>query len=425
MHGPLFLYLDPGTGSLLLYSLVGIGATLLFALKSVVYNFKGRIFNRNVKTIDNKKYEIVFHSEGGKYFHVFQPVIEELCKRKISSVYITPDENDTAFTIQNEYFKVINPGNEMITIAYMNNIKADIVISTTPHLDIYMWKRSKYVKKYVNILHGPNAPDFFEKYALCFFDIVFSVGKFFEIGQTALDKKRNLPQKTYYDTGCTYYDYLLKEYNSNIDKDLKSDGKTILYAPTWGYERSSFFSVGKDIIKKLVESNYNVIFRPHPQFFVSHIKEYNSFIEETKKWEKHNYLSIDRNKTPITSMKKSDLMITDFSGILFDYSYITEKQVLLLNVDNATGGYEAEELIPLGLDFDIPASKSLAHQLTEEEVKNIDQTVKLFLEKKEDNREKIRKFRDDNIYNFGNAGSACADAIISIQKSLEVAEETK
>ena len=117
-------------------------------------------------------------------------------------------------------------------------------------------------------------------------------------------------------------------------------------------------------------------------------------------------------------MRKADLMITDFSGVLFDFAYITERQVLLLNVENASGGYEAEEMIPLKIDFDINASKTLAHQLSKEETQNIVETVGKYLASKQDNQEKIRKFREENIFNFGNAGSAAADAIISIQKSI-------
>lgn len=411
----LFLYLDPGTGSLLLYSLIGIATTLAFALKGVFYNFKDRLFNKGSKTIVQQKYGIVFHSEGGKYFHVFKPIIEELCNKKVPSVYITPDKEDTAFSFQNDFFKVINPGNEMVTISYLNNLTADVVISTTPHLDIYMWKRSKNVGRYVHFFHAPTGSDFYEKYALTFYDDIFSVGPFTEKGQNALDKKRNQPPKKYYNIGCTYYDYMLKEYEA---LSAVSDGKTILYAPTWGYERSSFFSCGQDVMKKLLEAGYNVIFRPHPQFFVSHVNEYNQFLESIKKCKNYERFSVDTNKTPIDSMKKSDLLLTDFSGVLFDYAYLSEKQVLLLNVKSACNGYEAEELIPLGADFDIPASKTLAHQLTEEEAADIVQTVKYWLENKADNKEKIRKFRDENIFNFGKAGAAAADAIIQIQKNV-------
>ena len=75
-------------------------------------------------------------------------------------------------------------------------------------------------------------------------------------------------------------------------------------------------------------------------------------------------------------------------------------------------------MIPMECDFDIPASKALAHQLNEEETENIEDTVKYWLANKADNKEKIRKFRDENIYNFGKAGAAAADAIIQIQKNL-------
>ena len=410
-----YAYIDPGTGSLLLYSLIGIATTLIFALKGLFYAIRDKLFTKGLKISEENKFGIVFHSEGSKYFHVFLPVIEELCKRKVPSVLITPDANDSAFEFKNDYFRVINPGNEMVTISFMNNIHADLVISTTPHLDIYMWKKSKNVKKYIHLFHSPTGSDFYEKYALSFYDIIFSVGNFNEKGQKELDNKRNLPQKQYYNIGCTYYDYMLKEYK---EYSTNSDGKTILYAPTWGYERSSFFSCGQEIMKKLLEAGYKVIFRPHPQFFVSHIKEYSKFLEEIKKAPNFNNFSIDTNKTAIISMKKSDLLLTDFSGVLFDYAYLSEKPILLLNVSNAYYGYEAEEMIPLSCEFDIPASKTLAHQLTNDEVQEISQTVKKYLTEKSNNTNKIQSFRNENIYNFGSAGEAAALAIIKIHENL-------
>ncbi len=417
------LYLDPGTGSLLLYALLGIITTLWFAIKNIFFSFRGLFSKSKISVDKNESFRIVFHSEGGKYFHVFKPVIDELIKQKEKSIYVTPDANDPALKLQGEYFTVLQPGNELATINFMNHINADIVVSTTPHLDIYMWKRSKHVKKYAHLFHAPTGIDFYEKYALSFYDIILCVGPFTEEAQAELDKKRNLPQKQYIPVGCTYYDYMLSEYSEKekqadiiqMLKNKNSKQGTILYAPTWGKLRSSFFSTGQTIMRKLLEAGYDVIFRPHPQFYVSHKQELESFMKEFSNF---TNLTIDNEKTPVKSMILSDLLITDFSGVLFDYAYLSEKPVLLLNVETATAGYEAEDLEPLNIGYDINASKTIAQQLTENEINNIESTVENILNNINDNKARISEYKKQNVYNFGQAGKACADSIVRFLETL-------
>ena len=129
-------------------------------------------------------------------------------------------------------------------------------------------------------------------------------------------------------------------------------------------------------------------------------------------------LTIDNEQTPVLSMIKSDLLITDFSGVLFDYAYLSEKPVLLLNVSTALDGYEAEELQPLNSSFDINASLELAHQLSEDEIKRIDSFVIDILNNAK-TKEKIKDFKEKNIFNFGNAGKKAAETIIQIYNNLE------
>ena len=139
-----FLYLDPGTGSLLLYAVVGITTTVLFALRGFWYSLRSRIFvgKRNaVKEIPN----LVFHSEGKRYWQVFQPVLKALDEYGIKYGFVTPDKNDPVFTAGLRNVVPICPGKDLMAISYMNSIKAKIVVSTTPQLDVYMLKRSKKV----------------------------------------------------------------------------------------------------------------------------------------------------------------------------------------------------------------------------------------------------------------------------------------
>ncbi len=410
-----FAYLDPGTGSLLLYAVIGIASSIIFALRNLWYRMIEFFFSKKSGGTTEKKAlpDIVFHSEGGKYWQVFKPMIQELLKRNIECAYITPDKTDEGllFAKENTLYRPINPGKEMMTISYLNNIKTKLVISTTPGLDVYMWKRSKHVEKYIHVFHAPTGIDLYEKYGLSFYDCIFSVGDFQEAAQNKLDDYRGLSHKKFYPTGCLYYDYMVEELKS-VNQDEAGDGNTILYAPSWG-ARSSVVKYGTKIIEKLLETNMNVIFRPHPQSFVSD----KQIIEDIKKHFTGNAsFSFDTNRTGITSMIKSELLVTDLSGVLFDYAYLFNKPILIVNYETKLGGYEAEELGDEA--WDVKASLELAEKAGDD-IENLPNQIMSIKQNNEQISEKILKFKQENIYNFACAGKAAADNIVKILEELK------
>ncbi len=409
-----FLYIDPGTGSLLVYALVGIASSLFFILKGFFYNLYVAlvaVFHKKDKTeVESSRRQvnpIVFYSEGNKYFHVFEPVIKEMIDRKVPCTYVTPDKNDQAFGLVCDTFTVICPGNDLVTIYYMNNISCDVVVSSTPHLDIYMWKRSKRVKKYVHIFHAPCGVDYYEKYALSFYDVILSLGDFMPLAQNYLDDKRHLPRKQYYQVGNTYYDKMVATVAAMESR--KADTPTVLYAPTWGYSRSSFFTTGQQFVMQLLKDGYHVIFRPHPQFYTSHQKELDAFLDQVKEYP----LVLDKDPSPLGSMSQSDILISDYSGIVIDFAYLFQKPILLSTSRLSSAGYEDEEL-PEDISFDKKAIHFVGHELTAAEAADISATVASCLASSDENASRIRAFRDNNIYHFGSAGKYAADAILDV-----------
>lgn len=111
-----------------------------------------------------------------------------------------------------------------------------------------------------------------------------------------------------------------------IEKDLykRADKeKTVLYAPSWG-TRSSINTFGPEMIEKLLAGGMKVIFRPHPQSFISDKEKLDDLFN---KFAKNENFILDKNKTGMESMANSDLMISDFSGVIFDYYYLFNKPV--------------------------------------------------------------------------------------------------
>jgi hypothetical protein len=382
----------------------------MFSLRNIWYWVLERVFSGRFTALKQSLPELVFHSEGGKYWQVFEPVIKAWLSRKYPCAYITPDSGDPAFNLakENSLFTVLCPGKEMITISFLNNIKTKALVSTTPNLDVYMWRRSKNVSRYIHLFHSPTSVEFYEKYALSFYDDILTVGEFQEEEIRQLDISRNLPEKNFYPTGLTYFDYMLEKLGG-----LKRETSrfTVLYAPSWG-ARSSLSLYGAKIIEILVQENIPLIFRPHPQSFISG-KE---IIEDIRRKYTNNALfSFDSNRTGIISMNNSDILITDLSGILFDYAFLFSRPVILAASEVFSGGYEAEDIT--GPLWDKESAKALAFDLSgnPNRLPGLIREIKTGLKKTGNT---INAFRDKNICNFGTAGKAAADHIESILRKI-------
>ena len=408
LASPSYAYLDPGTGSLLLYAIMGIAVTALFAIRALWYTLKGKAYLVGTASVSTGLPDIIVHSEGGNYWQVFEPVIASLARDGASCAYVTPDPADPGLSAGMPHLKAFRPGGNMATIAWMNAARAGVVVSTTPHLDVYMLKRSKRVKRYVHLFHAPTDIVFYEKYAFDWYDCLLIVGSFQKAGIRELERKRGTPVKELLPTGCTYFDYLLEEISA---LPTRMDGPpAVLYAPAWGV-RSSVLTHGSGVIDSLVSRGMKVIFRPHPQFYVSH-SEIIRDIE--KRLAGTDLVEIDRNRTGISAMARSDVLITDLSGILFDYACLITRPILLANSDADPGGQEGEDIS--GALWDVLASKELAYALVDE-LESLPDLVTRARRSTGEYRQKAREFRDRTFYNFGEAGPAAAGNILSVFRS--------
>lgn len=370
-----------------------------------MFSFKSRL----KRFVGNKEYDIVIHTEGNRYHYVFRPLVDLFLENNIQLTIITHDKDDAFSQIKHAKLEIIYAGNDYATFSLLNNLHANIVISTTPHLDIYMWKKSKYVKKYIHIFHSPTGIDFYEKYALSYYDIIFTAVTNTDKAQEYLDKKRKLPSKQFYNIGCLYYDSMLAEVQHHKRENFD---KTILYAPSWG-NRSSLYTIGFDLLTKLMELNYKVIFRPHPQSFISDKTLLDSIFDQFKT--NGNFL-LDNSKMPLESMMNSDLLITDFSGILFDYYYLVQKPILLASDSVKTNGYEVEEL-PQELMFDKVYSEKFSEKLNIDLLEN--HLDKIASRSQPPTTFPLHSIKESYVLvNFGQAAKVAYDTILQIHTEI-------
>ncbi len=408
----ILLYIDPASTSALLYIIIALIAALAFALRGFFYKVKNLFLGKGfINSNDFENIDILFYSEGKQYWPVFLPVIRALEKKKVTCAYLTSDKDDLGLNYKSDYYSSKYIGNLTMTSIYLNKLKAKFVGMTTPQLDVMMIKRSKNVKHYAHIVHAPIDIFTYRKFAFDYFDSIFCSGLHQIEGIRKLEEKRGTNKKLLLETGLTYYDIMLDEINNMSLPEKKNP--IVLVAPTWK-EYSIINRFGIKFFESLMKnSSYNVILRPHPQSFVSFPK----IMEEIEERFKNELrFSIDRKPLATESMAKSDLMISDLSGVFWDYAFLYSKPVLLLKTEFDTiEGYEGSEL-----NYEMWEKRErsrLGKEFDEKDVEIISSLVNELLENPPINQ--LEELKNESVYNFGNAGETAANQILEIINGLE------
>lgn len=407
---PVFAYIDPMSGSTILYVVAGFFAALFYGLRGFFYRlinlWLGRGFTLNTTDEDHA---MVFYSEGKQYWNVFKPIIESLADRKVKTLYLSSSEDDPGLKYKSSYLDSRYLGGMAQSWVTLNNLQADLVVMTTPQLDIMTLKRSKRVKHYCHVLHSPTDIHSYRKFAFDYFDSVLCSGPYQIESIRKMEENRGSNKKVLLETGLTYYDILKKDPDQH---EKKQDARpTVLVAPTW-QPFSIMNRFGEELIEKLMEiDKYQIILRPHPQSYVSFPDIIQSMEE---RFEGIEHFHWDRNPSGAESLNSADLMISDISGVVFDFAFLKERPVLFFDVPFTGKGMEAANLEHPAWDMEIRSE--LGALCKEEDLQDLESIVDGLLDKP---AQDLKVLRDQSLYNFGRAGEAAASQLLEILEELK------
>lgn len=329
------LYIDPGTGSMLFAVLIGLIGALNYLLKSWIVKIRFIMSSGKQEKIENDTISIAIFSDDKRYWNVFEPICRELDKMGRNTVYLTASADDPALNNPYPHVKAefVGEGNRAFT--RLNFLKATILLSTTPGLDVYQWKRSKDVQYYVHIPHAASDMVLYRMFGIDYYDAVLLSGDFQAKQIRMLEQMRNIPNKELVKVGIPYMDEMA-ERNRNTG-DVPKHPRTVLVAPTWG--KSSLLNVyGNRIINALLETGYHLIIRPHPQSF----KVEKEMLDRLRKeFPEGNQIEWNRDNDNFEVLCRSDILVSDFSGVIFDFTLIHDKPVIYTNPKLDLSCYDA------------------------------------------------------------------------------------
>lgn len=400
------LYIDPGTGSMLFSILIGAAATLFFVAKAAWIKLKiilsGKKDGSGIVDASYKTY--VIYNEGNQYWNVFKPVTDEFEKRKIPLMYYTSSKTDPIFDQKYEFVTSEYIGEGNTAFAKLNMLSAGFVLMTTPGLQVYQLKRSKNVKHYSHVLHMPNDATTYRLFGLDYFDSVLLTGDYQKDDIRTLEKNRGINSKDLVTVGCSYLDVLSEKINSIPAEE--NHVFTVLVSPSWG-EVGVLKRFGERLLDPLAATGWKIIVRPHPQ---SKKSEADMLKRLEERYKDNANVEWDYNRDNIYSMKKADIMISDFSGIVFDYTFLCNKPVMYVNTDMDLRPYDAYDLNKQLWQFSV--LEKMGIKLEEKDFANIKEVIQNASDSPE--LAKQRKIAKETAWmNIGKAGEKIADYMIS------------
>ena len=409
----LILYIDPGTGSMLFSILIGAAATLFFLGKAAWIKLK-LLFSAKKNgvstTADSNYKQYVIYNEGLQYWNTFKPVCDEFEKRQIELTYYTSAEKDPCFEQGYKFVKPEFIGEGNLAFVKLNMLSAGVVLMTTPGLQVYQLKRSKRVKHYAHVLHAPSDATMYRLFGIDYFDSVLLSGDYQKNDIRILEHQRELKEKELVVVGCPYLD-TLKQKMESIPAE-ENHNFTVLVSPSWG-PSALLSKYGEKLLDPLLATGWNIIVRPHPQ---SKKSEKDMLDRLTEKYRDSKNLIWDYERDNIYSMKKSDIMISDFSGIIYDYTFLCDKPVMYVNSELDLMPYDAYDLgesRAYGKDiWQFNTIKKIGIELKQEQFDNIKEVIQAASDSKE--LAELRQIAKSEAWmNEGNAGKAIADFMIN------------
>ena len=342
----MLLYIDPGTGSMLITILLGIIGTGVYLFKTLWVKLKFLLTRGKQEKTASGKLPVVFFTDDKRYWNVFKPVIEELSRRGIKTHYYTASEADPA--LEQEYdnitFKYIGSGNK--AYSFMNLVNAYIVVSTTPSLDVFQWKRSREADFYIHMLHAASDVSMYRMFGIDYYDAIMISGEYQGQQVRELERLRHLPEKELPMVGIPYMDEMLKrviaaDENASESGGEKKNTRTVLLAPSWGAS-GILTKYGESFLQSLKNTGYNIVVRPHPQSFTSEKEMIEGLMAKFP--DDGDKFRWDRSNDNFDVLKNSDIMISDFSGVIFDYALIFDKPFIYTATSYDKSPYDCDWL---------------------------------------------------------------------------------
>ena len=274
------------------------------------------------------KRAITFYSEKDVYYQYFEGHLGVLTEKYGKDVsYLTSDPKDPVFEAHLPLLHAFFVNESLPTVFRKFDGKA--LVMTVPDLNQFHLKRATDSVHHVYAFHAMISTHLqYKQGAFDFYDAMLCVGPHHVEELRRAEKAYGLRPKTLIECGYPFLEKIYKEHMEYRSQYVLREKKRILIAPTWG-EICILNSCIHELLDELMKiGKYEVILRPHPEFIKREPEKARAL---ARKAEETPGISFEKNLLSTRSLHEADVLITDQSGIAFEYALGTERPVLFVD----------------------------------------------------------------------------------------------
>ena len=367
--------------------------------------------------LDLDERSIVFYSEDISSFVHFEQIIHELTEKMGRQIcYVTSAKDDPILTNQNEKIKAFYIGLGATRTKFFMELKAGVLVMTMPNLETYFIKRSKFHPvHYVYVFHSMvSTHTIYRKGAFDHYDSIFCVGPHHVKEISATESVYDLNHKNLIQYGYGLLDSLqAKKSTKQQEMHTKNGRKKILIAPSWG-KQNLLETKGLDLVKILLDAGYHVTVRPHPMT----MKKSSKIIKKIReKFEGSADFILETNTSSFDQLFSSYAIISDWSGIGFEYAFVCERPVIYVDVPRKNNNPDYNK-IPYE-PFESSIRNLIGKVISPNELESIPKIIESTYENIDLFKTKVKEIRNETVFNFGQSGIKGAQEIVKILDEKE------
>jgi len=379
-------------------------------------------YKRFFDTVDK---HIVFFSEGSGFYKYFKGAIEYMLDHSDGVIhYVTNDPNDQVFELNKTMPRLVPYYvGRTRTITLMMKMDADVVVTTLGDLDNYYIKRS-YIRKdieYVYMFHhctsmiATSTKGEYEHYDTLLCTGPFQIPEIRAVEEHYGTKRKNLVEAGYdlIDSEIAAYEKLVAEGKAHNEKPV------ILIGPSW-QEDNLLDSCIDDILKSVLGKGWFVIVRPHPEYLKRWRPKWEALLaryEDVPADELYFEKDFSSNETIWTS----DILITDWSSVSFEFAFSTLKPCVFFNTKMKENNPEWREFDIEQMD--VVLRNRIGRALEPSEAVNVHETIQGMLDDREGWEKRIAEIREGFLFNVGHGGEAAGKYLLGSVLEKQEAKE--
>ena len=349
---------------------------------------------------------VLFYSEHEGYYPYLEGIVDALTEwHRVAICYISSDASDPVFETTKDNLLPFYI-NRFLPL-FMMIVKCRVFLMTLTDLNQFHLKRSFHPVHYVYVFHSlVSTHMIYRDGAFDHYDTILCAGPHHSEEIRKREAQRGLPSKQLIEAGYYRVERISSRYRRWRDEHKGSDRKTVLVAPSWGKE-NVIEACGERLVGLLLDAGYSVILRPHPET----LKRAPQIVAAlARRYERNEFFLLERSVATDDSLLKADVLITDWSGIAFEYAFGTERPVLFMDVPRKVTNQQYAELGMTPLE---DHSRAVIGKIVPPSSLELVPTVVAELcASREVYKDRIAAFRDQYVYAFGKASDIGAQYVV-------------